>query len=288
MKSLCVIVALSVGSTLPALGAVDNTWDWVKCSRDLYFNFAGGAYDPNNVIVGMNQFGANITLKDAFTLAVTEWNHAITTNNNPQWRLHIGNAVGGAPQITVRMGAGPGPGNTDGMGVPRFGMPNGSSQGDDIDGNSGAPGNWGGGGGGNSLALFQGVVANPNYPNILGSGFITFNPLAPWQMLGAFTYDPVIASLHEIGHAMKLDHNGGPIKPPDVYKGSIMAAQMAKGVHTANSFADAMFVTHNYYPAMVDILDAQTSCAACTPTPGAAGPLLAMVGLVTIRRRRAA
>ncbi len=234
--------------------------------------------------------GDNLTVKTAFTKAVDEWNHAIQANNNPQWKLHIGAAANGNPQINVQMGAPPGMGNTE-NGVPRFGMPNGSSQGDDIDGNSGTPGNYGGGGWGNALAIFSATIANPNYPTVMGGGAITFNPLAFWHMFNINGYDPVVAAMHEIGHAMKLDHNAGVIEPPPmpniVYVGSIMAAQMKKGVHFANTWVDQAAVTHTYYPAMVDIIDANTSCSTCTPTPGVLAPAFAAFAFAGARRRRA-
>ena len=165
------------------------------------------------------------TLKDSFTEAIGIWNNA-QANNNCKWDLRIGAAVGGAPQITVKLGANAnGAQPVDQNGVPRFKQSNSvESKFEDPAWPEVAPGI--GGGPYDGLALFQRFMNG----NLATSGQIVFSPVAAWGLAGAQAYDPVIASLHEIGHTMRLLDQVGFSIMGNPYFGTIMAASMQAGM----------------------------------------------------------
>lgn len=274
-KVLCVAALACAAGATDALAGVNNTWDWKNCCRDLYFDFAGGAYDINNVQIGVDGTGQAITLKSAFLNSVSKWNNAQANNQN-KWNLIIGPAMNNCPQITVKLGASKkGNDATDENGVPRFNPPP-STDSDFEDPNW--PDNGGDGAGPyNGLAFFRRTMMG----NLATKGEIVFNPDAIWGLIGAMAYDPVITSLHELGHAMRLDHMGGGIVN-DPHFGSIMGPKLKAGVHTVNPDANG-FIN----PSMGDIADLQTSCVNCLPTPGSLS-LLAFAGFLGSRRKRAA
>jgi len=120
--------------------------------------------------------------------------------------------------------------------------------------------------------------------NFATSGQIVFSPVAAWGLDGAQAYDPVIASLHEIGHTMRLMDQIGLTIMGNPYNGTIMAGALRAGVHDANSDANSV-----YNPSAGDIADLQASCTDCNiPAPGVLAPALAVLGFGAIRRRRAA
>ncbi|MGH7243777.1 MAG: hypothetical protein ACREJD_10205 [Phycisphaerales bacterium] len=278
---------MSVGVALCAVAGIGSLasagynagWDWTGNARTLYFEFAGGQYDIDNVIVlgGLNP----VTLKDSFKQAIDIWNNS-QTNNNCKWDLRIGPAQGGAPQIIVKLGANANGGQpVDGNGVPRF-KPPGSieSKFEDPAWPEVAPGI--GPGPYDGLAFFQRFMNGG--PNLATSGQIVFSPIAAWGLAGNLAYDPVIASLHEIGHSMRLIDQIGLTIMGTPYNGTIMAAAMRAGVHDANTNANSV-----YNPSAGDIADLQASCADCNiPTPGVLAPALAAFSFGAIRRRRAA
>ncbi|MBS0191492.1 MAG: hypothetical protein U0573_10540 [Phycisphaerales bacterium] len=270
--ALCAVAGLS---TFASAG-YNAAWDWTGNSRTLYFDFAGGAYDVDNVIVrgGLQP----VTLKDSFEQAIGIWNNS-QANNNCKWDLRIGAAVGGAPQIIVKLGA-KANGNqpVDENGVPRFKQPPSiESKFEDPAWPEAGPG--AGPGPYDGLAFFQRFMNG----NIANGGQIVFSPLADWGLAGALAYDPVIASLHEIGHTMRLLDQIGLTIGPSPYLGTIMAASMKAGVHDANADINSM-----YNPSAGDIADIQMSCTDCSiPAPGTS-LVLAGACLIGSRRRRAA
>lgn len=277
--SVGVALCAAAGLSTFASAAYNASWDWTGNSRVLYFDFAGGQYDIDNVVVmgGLNP----VTLKDSFKQAINIWNTS-QTNNNCKWDLRIGPAVGGAPQIIVKLGANAN-GNqpVDENGVPRFKQPNSiESKFEDPTWPEVAPGI--GGGPYDGLAFFQRFMAGP--ANIATSGQIVFSPLAAWGLAGAQAYDPVIASLHEIGHSMRLLDQAGLTIMGNPYNGTIMAGAMRAGVHDANSNGISF-----YNPSAGDLADIQNSCTDCSiPSPGVLPAALGAIGLGALRRRRAA
>ncbi|MBN8596972.1 MAG: hypothetical protein J0L78_04785 [Planctomycetes bacterium] len=275
--STVVAICAFAGTSCSALALYNQTWDWTGNARTLYFDFAGGQYDIANVQVfgGMNPK----TLKDSFKEAINIWNNS-QTNNNCKWDLRIGPAVGGNPQIIVKLGAAAN-GNqaVDGNGVPRFKQPNSvESKFEDPSWPDVAPGIGGG--------PYDGLAFTRRYMNgnLATSAEIIFSPLAAWQLVGAATYDPVIASLHEIGHTMRLMDQIGNVIMGNPYFGTIMAESLRAGVHDANANANS-----DYNPSAGDIADIQLSCADCSiPAPGAVATGLAAIGFGACRRRRAA
>lgn len=276
-KSMVVAMCAFAGTGCNALALYNASWDWTGNSRTLYFDFAGGQYDINNVIVlgGLNQ----VTLKDSFKQAINIWN-ASQANNNCKWDLRVGPAVNGAPQIIVKLGANAN-GNqaVDENGVARFKQPNSiESKFEDPTWPEIAPGI--GGGPYDGLAFFQRFMNG----NLATSGQIVFSPIAAWGLAGAQAYDPVIASLHEIGHTMRLMDQIGLTIMGNPYNGTVMAGAMRAGVHDANANG-----LSQYNPSAGDIADLQASCTDCNiPAPGVLAPAFAALGFGAFRRRRAA
>lgn len=266
---------LCAAGSVHASAAVDNTWDWKNCCRDLYITYDVGKYDLDNVQLGFDGQGNAVTLKTAFNIAINKWNTA-QANNACKWNIIVGPAMNNCPEIIVRLGAKRNNNDpVDENGVPRFNPPP-SSESDFEDG--AWPNNGGNGAGPyNGLAFFRRFMMG----NMATSGEIVFNPEATWGLVGAMAYDPIITSLHELGHAMRLDHMGGAIvNNPHI--GSIMGPRLKAGVHSANPDANG-FIN----PSMGDIADLQASCTDCIPSPGSIS-MLACAGLVASRRRRAA
>jgi len=275
--SMVVAICALTGTGASALAGYNASWDWTGNSRVLYFDFAGGQYDIDNVVVmgGLNPK----TLKDSFLQAVDIWNNS-QTNNNCKWDLRIGQAQGGAPQIIVKLGANANGGQpVDQNGVPRFKQPGSiESKFEDPTWPEVAPGI--GPGPYDGLAFFRRYMNG----NLATNGEIVYSPVASWGLAGNLAYDPVIASLHELGHTMRLIDQAGLTIMGTPYNGTIMAGAMRAGVHDAN--AD---INSSYNPSAGDIADIQLSCADCDiPAPGAAVSLFAAIGFGVIRRRRAA
>lgn len=272
-------VVCCLGSVTPALGAVDNTWDWKDCCRNLYFNFTGVGtdYDMTRIQVGMGPLGQAWTMKDAFVSAVDIWN-AAQANAPKKWNLKIGQPMDNCPQINVQLGAveleqQP----VDPNGVPRF-KNRMKSVGQQAEDPNWAPGGGNGNGPQDALAYFQRNMVG----NVAVSGAIYFNPSAPWGMTGAQNFDPVILALHEIGHAMRLLDLPGTVNM-NPWIGSIMTGTFDAGIHSANPLGgDARL------PSAGDIADVATSCTTCVPAPSGAVAAFFALGFAGVRRRRAA
>lgn len=276
-----VLVAMCASTILPlgVSAGYNATWDWKNNARTIYFDFApaGSDYDLDKVKVGGGQFNP-ITLKDSFKTAIDIWNR-VQGNANCKWNLKVGVALNNEPQIMVMLGAGKnGMQPVDDNGVPRFNPPP-SIESDFEDGTwpeSGpdGPGPY------NGLAFFRRHMTG----NIATHGEIIFNPSAGWGLTLANEYDPVIASLHEIGHTMRLMDMAGVKIQGNPYFGSIMGAAMKPGVHDANADLNGL-----YNPSMGDIADVMQSCTDCSiPSPSVGTAFLAFAGFAGSRRRRAA
>lgn len=274
-KFLCVAALACAAGATNARAGVNNTWDWKNCCRDLYITYVGGNYDLDNVNLGVDGQGNAVTLKTAFNTAISKWN-AAQANNACKWNIIVGPAMNNCPEIKVMLGAKRNNNDpVDENGVPRF-NPAPSIESDFEDG--AWPDNGGNGAGPyNGLAFFH----RNQMGNMATSGEIVFNPDAGWGLVGVMAYDPIITSLHELGHAMRLDHMGGGIVN-DPHFGSIMGPKLKAGVHSANPDANG-FIN----PSMGDIADLQASCTQCLPSPGGVS-MLAFAGFLGSRRRRAA
>lgn len=278
-RRLSVAALCCLGSITPALGAVDTSWDWKDCCRNLYFNFTGAGtdYDLDKVKIGLGPNGQQLTLKNAFISAVDIWNTA-QTNAAKKWNLKIGQPMDNCPQINVQLGAvelenQP----TDANNVPRF-KERMKSIGQQAEDPAWQPGGGNGAGPQDALAFFRRNMTG----NVATSGAIYFNPQALWGLAGLNSFDPIILALHEIGHAMKLLDLPGTVNM-DPWIGSVMTGTFDAGIHQANPVG-----LDTRLPSAADIADAETACTECVPTPGVLAPALAALGFGTIRRRRAA
>lgn len=283
-----VVVAGAGGLAAGAIGPIDNTFDWTGCQRALLLEFDASA-------TGYNLFTGGQTMAQAFQQGADIWNAA-----NTGWTFrYVGDNLGGQlpgniPRITVRMGnfvpnggmPGPIPGND-------FGPPSGSLP-PDIDGGIEGGGGGGGGGGGVSRALAIFRLTGFRVNDRFSTGEIVVNPLDPANGLawgyfndvvnGIPTYDPIITALHELGHALRLDHNdvgGNNTIMVGAEVGPVMRSKMARGVHQVNPILGG--AQRNLH--MDDIDSAVETERVCVPTPGA-GALLSLGLLAAARRRR--
>ncbi|MGQ0629004.1 MAG: hypothetical protein ACT4PL_13010 [Phycisphaerales bacterium] len=276
---------------MPVPGPINNTFDWFQCQRTILLNFNA------NVPAYMLYNGAG-NKQGALTQAADIWNAAATG-----WTFrYAGDALGaipaGLPVLDVRMGtivpAGAVPAGED------FDLPTEmSSQGAPIDGDTdlippgGPPLNPPPS---RTLAIFRRLAMPPNMQINMAEFII--NPLRPnmapftgWDRADGFnpmnglpvaTFDPVIMSLHELGHALRLEHNGAGGTSIAVPNGPVMRPGLERGAHLLNPA-----VGIPYRLAAEDVLGAMNSAATCIPSPSAAG-FLAMAGVLATRRRRAA
>lgn len=273
-------------------GPTDNTFDWFGCARTILLNF-----NPN--VPAYQLFNGVGNMQGAVTQAADIWNA-----QNTGWTFrYAGDALGaipvGLPVLNVRMGsivpAGGAPGGED------FDLPNPSSgsQGTPIDGDvdlippGGPPMNPPPS---RALAIFRRLAMPPNM-QINTADFI-INPLRPngapflgWDRADGFnptnglpvaTFDPVIMSLHELGHAIRLEHNGALGISIAMPNGPVMRPGLEVGAHSVNPFGGM-----RYLPSAEDVAGAVNSANTCVPTPGSAA-LLALAGIAAFRRRRAA
>jgi hypothetical protein len=292
-------LVVSCAASASAFAGYTNAWDWNNCTRAIHLvPDARMNYDPRLVNVNFDPAdvgAANIW--DATKLAADAWNRSNGAAMNNNWRFTYGAVVpAGAAVITVRMGAvelvGGAQGNPvqDENGIRRFRRP--PSVGAQNDGDAGGGGGGGGGGGATpALGLFQllGAPVNGQY----SMAEILFNPLASWATDGtAGRFNPVLLGMHELGHAMRLDHGGdgqmtqrpGPL---GAFNGSVMRPEQDTGITEVNPFFNPQGVNVRYAPGMGDVNDATNSSGDCVPTPSTA-LTLGLACLIPMRRRRAA
>lgn len=123
------------------------------------------------------------------------------------------------------------------------------------------------------------IVFNPLDP-VNGSAWGYFNDLAN----GLRTYDPIITAMHELGHALRLDHNdvgGNDTVMVGAEAGPVMRSKMSVGVHAVNPILGG--AQRNLH--RDDIDSAGATAGIRVPTPGA-GALLGIGLLAAARRRR--
>ncbi|MDX2118431.1 MAG: PEP-CTERM sorting domain-containing protein [Planctomycetota bacterium] len=281
----------------PALGAVDNTWDWTKNKRTLYLKFDPGVtnykiYDPTNRIPNIG----GSSLADAYFHAANSWNNA--NNGANAWRFAVGNPMDDSPVITIRLGTMAGGGGGGGGGGGEFVDPPSFGRAD-MDK---LPGGGGGGGGGpsNALAFFR--LLNRDAAGGYTSAEIVINPftigggsiwgVAKNLLNNRDAFDPVINGLHELGHALRLDHEspkfmGGGLDDTinAVNKnGLVMRPYLDRGVYETNK---NMAFDWNPHSNAADpfVTDVAWASASAVPAPGSAA-LLALAGVCLARRRR--
>lgn len=133
------------------------------------------------------------------------------------------------------------------------------------------------------LAIFRRPEGAVNEMGETTIGEILFNPWVPWGLTGAQTFDPIIIAMHELGHAMRLDHDDGVMNGDTMgVTGSVMRPKLMKGVHRLNSN------NPNVYGLSAEDVTAITDSAQMTawiPEP-TMFPLVALGGLMLARRRQ--
>jgi hypothetical protein len=230
--------------------------------------------DLNDVVVGI--VGPNtITMADAVRAAMLTWNVALGLSpQDPNWNwveTNVEHPNSPLPHIHFRMS--------------RM-LPNGDEEleePDDVYSEIDGPG---GAAGANTLAFFRILT---QCGDCVFEAEIVFNRLAPWGIAGAAFYDPIIVALHEMGHAMRLDHYTDPNDRTINGNGVVMRPILAAGVHSTNPtlVGNALFPR---FPSQLDIDAATVSAQLAEPCPEPACVLslmAGMVGLTALRRRRA-
>lgn len=129
---------------------------------------------------------------------------------------------------------------------------------------------------------------------------IVFNRNVPWGIDKSQTdpnklkrddfYDPIIVALHEMGHAMRLDHDLDPndkiIGDPNI-NGNVIRPLLGKGVHSTNPTMVDNFLFARF-PSVNDVGAASFSAALMQPCPESASAALmalGLLGLAWLRRR---
>jgi hypothetical protein len=274
--SALLAVALLPLTTSAATIPVDPLFDWTGYTRNLSFQILASAnIFAVNAPAGYIEPIAPPTIGNSFRRAVDTWN-ADMAAMNPRWTLQEYNGIGAAPTplITVRMS------NPAVGGNPAELTPPGSA-GAEIDGDP-----RGGPGGRNVLAFFR--VTGTDATGLATNAEIVFNSSASWGINNNtapntdFDYDPIIVALHEIGHAIRLDHDpaGGSIGTnAATVDGNIMRPGLKPGTHNTNP-TNPLNLAANFArnPSAMDV--AAATSAAAVPEP--ATLTLALIALGTL------
>ncbi|MCC6427860.1 MAG: hypothetical protein IT435_13700 [Phycisphaerales bacterium] len=275
-------ITLTASATLISLlaGAASadykKTWDYQGNLRNLALNFMADAdthavHQPVGAIEPDPSADGIFTISDSVRRAAASWNAAGTG-----WTMGFMPAAGWIT-IDVRMGKI----DPDDPTKNEFTPP--SSEYGDNDGEDG------GAGGGNTLAYFRITGTDPNDGRFATSAEIVFNNFVDWG-IGTnaaaredMRYDPIIVALHEIGHALRLDHTtpGGSTTIGMPRDGHVMRPRTQSGWHRTNK--NVMFDRN---PHAADMGFAAMSAGDKLPAPGAAA-LTGLGGLLIARRRRA-
>ncbi|MCB9845737.1 MAG: hypothetical protein H6811_07105 [Phycisphaeraceae bacterium] len=253
----------------------DRTWDYKGGSRGLSLGFGADAagFFVNQPVGAVEP---DPTPADAFSIADSVRRAAASWNATASgWTINAAPAPGDIP-ITVRMGYidPEHPENNE------FEHP--SSEQADNDGD---------GGGKSVLAYFRITGTDPTDGRFATSAEIVFNPFASWGVgtnapaREDLRYDPIIVALHELGHALRLDHTtpAGSTTIGLPRDGDVMRPISQSGWHQTNLNA-----TFDRNPNAADIGFATAAAGNPLPAPGA----LPIVGLglfgASRRRRRPA
>lgn len=281
MNRMCMLAWMSLGLAAAAGTATagyTNAWDYKGNGRLLHLNFLPsatgfavnrpvGAVEPDPT-PGDNVF----SMADATRRAAMSWNAAATG-----WGLNL--AVNGNPMdipIDVRMGII----DPDDPSKNEFAPPSSHEAANDPDANPGNPRMV--------LAFFRILERDQNDNRFVTKAEIVFNNFATWgvgtnaAVNEDMAYDPIIVALHELGHALRLEHSnrGGSTVIGKGRDGDIMRPYTEAGWHRTNK--NLMFDRN---PSMFDNNDAAASFADPLPSPGAL-VLAGMGGLLASRRRR--
>ncbi len=330
------MVAVCAGGLLAcavpaALAGPAFDFEWTGGARTLIYQVDASA-ENYNVIDNLLMDGtvdpkrpranaANYTMGDAFRLAINTWNHANAggptgPRRNGWLILPTGLLLPAAeallPKITIKMGgavAPPPPAPIGGAyapptsGTPEFTPPmpmSGGSSGGMKRAKNDEDQHRMGGNGGVSDALMLFILQQKANPTQWRTADIVVNPTALWgTTAGNNEYDPIIVAMHEIGHALRLDHDmvfdgfsglfNTTIGPNRVYLpgefGQPDGPVMRPFTDTGNNMMNPLGGTiYDRYPDLRD-LDFANQSSALAPTPAAAA-LLSLGGLIALRRRR--